>query len=84
MCENNPGSFICKCKNHFVLADDGVTCNGMYTNMSIYDTGSVKTSLAFQQFVTKSIQDLVLLIPNLALLLYKIINNKCLNVDVSS
>ena len=37
ICTNITGSCICVCNNGFVLDDDGATCNGMYTNMCIYD-----------------------------------------------
>ena len=51
-----------------------------------YMTGSVRTSLTFLPFFTRSRLDLVLLflIPNLVWFLYKIINRKCSKVSVSS
>ena len=30
ICINKPGSFECQCKDGYVLADDGKTCNGKY------------------------------------------------------
>ena len=36
-CTNTEGGFNCGCNSGFVWDVDGVTCNGMYTDMSIYD-----------------------------------------------
>ena len=36
-CTNTVGGFNCGCNSGFVLDADGATCNGMYTNMYIYD-----------------------------------------------
>ena len=36
-CTNTEGSFNCGCNSGFVLDDDGANCNGMYTNICIYD-----------------------------------------------
>ena len=74
-CTNTEGGFYCGCNTGFVLDDDGATCNGMYTNMSIYHWLCENQSFLSAIF-TRSRLDLVLLflIPNLVRFLYKIAN----------
>ena len=78
ICTNTEGGFNCGC-------NDGAICNGMDTNMSIYDDWhSENQSYLSAICFTKCRLDLVLvfLIPILVWFLYKIINSKCSNVSV--
>ena len=35
-CTNTDGSFTCGCNSGYVLDSDGVTCNGLYRNYTLY------------------------------------------------